>query len=133
MKVITKQWLDFAKTDLLNCELIVNEEFLTNITAFHSQQATEKCFKAIIEEKGFKTERIHNLYNLYSQVMSYLDFEVDLNMLELLDKIYLTSRYPGEMGLLPEGKPTLDEAKEMYEFAKYVFSKTNKMLSKSLK
>ena len=129
MKEITKQWLDFAKADLLNCELIINQEFLTNIVAFHSQQATEKCFKAIIEEEGVKTERIHNLYNLFTKVELYLDFEVDLNLLELLDKIYLTSRYPGEMGLLPEGKPTLEEAKEMHEFAEYVFSETNKMLS----
>jgi len=129
MKEITKQWLDFAKADLLNCELVINQEFLTNIVAFHSQQATEKCFKAIIEEEGVKTERIHNLYNLFTKIELYLDFEIDLNLLELLDKIYLTSRYPGEMGLLPEGKPTLEEAKEMYEFAEYVFSETNKMLS----
>jgi HEPN domain-containing protein len=122
MKEITKQWLDFAKADLLNCELVINQEFLTNIVAFHSQQATEKCFKAIIEEKGVKTERIHNLYNLFTKVELFLDFEIDLNLLELLDIIYLTSRYPGEMGLLPEGKPTLEEAKEMFEFAEYVFS-----------
>jgi HEPN domain-containing protein len=129
MKEITKQWLDFAKADLLNCELVINQEFLTNIVAFHSQQATEKCFKAIIEEERVKTERIHNLYNLFTKIELFLDFEVDLNLLELFDKIYLSSRYPGEMGLLPEGKPTLEEAKEMYEFAEYVFSETNKMLS----
>ena len=115
MKEITRQWLDFAKSDLLNCELIINEDFLTNVVAFHSQQAVEKSFKAIVEEYAMKLERIHNLYKLFSQVESYLNFEVDVNMLELLDKIYLASRYPGEMGLLPEGKPTPEEAKEMFE------------------
>jgi len=27
-------------------------------------------------------------------------------MLELLDKVYTTSRYPGEFGLMPLGKPS---------------------------
>ena len=50
MKASTQEWLDFAKADLLNCERILDDEFLTSIVAFHSQQAIEKCFKAIIEE-----------------------------------------------------------------------------------
>jgi len=131
MKVITQQWLDFAKTDLLNCELIINEDFLSNIVAFHSQQAVEKCLKAIAEEFVPKTERIHNLFKLYTFIESFLDFEVDLNMLELLDKVYLASRYPGEMGLMPDGKPTIKDAKEMFEFAKYVFIQTSQMLQKN--
>jgi HEPN domain-containing protein len=133
MKEITQQWLDFAKSDLLSCELIINEYFLTNVVSFHSQQTVEKSFKAILEENELKLERIHNLYKLFTTAEPYLNFEVDINLLELLDKIYLASRYPGDMGLLPEGKPTLEEAKEMYEFAEYVFNETNKMLSSSLK
>lgn len=133
MKEVTRQWLDFAKSDLLNCELIVNEEFLTNVVAFHSQQAVEKSFKAILEENELKLERIHNLYKLFSRVEPYLNFDIDVNLLELLDKIYSASRYPGEMGLLPEGKPTLEESKEMFEFAEYVFNETNRMISLSPK
>ena len=30
---------------------------------------------------------------------------------------YIDSRYPGDMGLLPYGKPTLEDAKEFHEFA----------------
>ena len=40
------------------------------------------------------------------------------------------SRYPGESGLLPQGKPDIDEAKEMYEFANQVYIKISKMLEK---
>jgi HEPN domain-containing protein len=54
MKAITQKWLEYAKADLINCEQIKNNDFLTNIIAFHSQQKVEKCFKAIIEEKGLK-------------------------------------------------------------------------------
>ncbi len=38
MKASTQQWLDFAKADLLNCKLILEDDFLTTIVAFHSQQ-----------------------------------------------------------------------------------------------
>lgn len=133
MKEITRQWLDFAKSDLLSCELIIKEDSLTNVVAFHSQQAVEKSFKAILEENELKLERIHNLYKLFSKVEPCLNFEVDINLLELLDKIYSASRYPGDLGLLPEGKPTQEEAKEMFEFAECVFNRTNKMLSRTSK
>jgi HEPN domain-containing protein len=129
MKEITQQWLDYAKADLLNCELISDEVFLTNIVAFHSQQTIEKCFKAIVEEKGLKIERVHNLFKLYTFIETRLTFEVDLNLVELLDKVYTSSRYPGDVGLMPYGKPTQREAKKMYEFAKCVFSNTVEMLT----
>ena len=38
MKETTQEWLNYAKADLLNCELILNEAVLTNIIAFHAQQ-----------------------------------------------------------------------------------------------
>ena len=68
MKQITKQWLEYAETDLKNCQFIINDEFLTNLVAFHSQQTVEKCFKAIIEEKDIKQKRIHNLIVLYENI-----------------------------------------------------------------
>ena len=40
----------------------------------------------------------------------------------------IDSRYPGDMGLLPEGKPTLVDANEFYTFAKNVFNETCKLL-----
>jgi len=35
--------------------------------------------------------------------------------------MYIEARYPGDLGLLPQGKPTLDEAREFFEAAQYVF------------
>jgi len=34
MKASTRQWLDFAKADLLNCERILDDDFLTTIVPF---------------------------------------------------------------------------------------------------
>ncbi len=128
MKAITRQWLEYAKADLKSCENNINDEFLTNIVAFHSQQTVEKCLKAIIDENSLKSDRIHNLFKLYSIIETYVAFEIDLEKLELLDKVYTASRYPGEIGLLPFGKPNIKQVTEMYEFAKYVYEKTIEMI-----
>jgi len=121
MKTTTKDWLNYAKTDLLNCELIINEEFLTNIVAFHPQQVVEKSFKALIEEKGLNIPRVHNLQRLFGVIQSFIHEEIDMPKLVLLDSIYTSSRYPGDIGLMASGKPSLTESKELFDSAKQIF------------
>jgi len=128
MKAITQEWLDFAKADLMSCENNLSNEFLTNIVAFHCQQTVEKCFKAIIEENSLGLKRIHGLYQLFTIISSNITFDIAIESVELLDEVYTTSRYPGEIGLMQHGKPTESEVQEMYEFAKYIFNSTTEML-----
>ena len=120
MKTTTQQWLDFAKTDLRSCENNLHDEFVTNIVAFHSQQAVEKAFKALLEEKEIVVPRVHNLINLYSIVSNLLDNTINLVELDALDEVYISSRYPNNIGLLSTGKPSRQEAKELYESAKNI-------------
>ena len=68
MKPITKEWLDRAKEDLDASLAIIPNEHLTNIVAFHSQQAVEKSLKGVIEEFEIGFEKIHNLERLLSVV-----------------------------------------------------------------
>ncbi len=75
-----------------------------------------------------KLERVHNLFKLYSILESYITFEIELDKLEILDKVYTTSRYPGEIGLLPFNKPNVEEVEEMFEFSKYIYEMTIEML-----
>jgi hypothetical protein len=42
--------------------------------------------------------------------------------------IDIESRYPNEFGLLPSGKPTLDDAGEFYEFAKKIYEKAKQIV-----
>ncbi len=42
MKAITKQWLEYAKADILVAKNSLSDEFLSNIVAFHCQQTIEK-------------------------------------------------------------------------------------------
>lgn len=121
MKASTKQWLEFAQTDLRSCENNLSDEFVTNVVAFHAQQAVEKAFKGLIEEKGIRMSRIHNLTRLYALTEPFLISPVDEAELEMLDNVYTSSRYPGEVGLLSTGKPTMNESTELYNIARRIY------------
>ena len=87
------------------------------MVAFHSQQAVEKDLKGIIEEFEIGFVKIHNLERLLGIVRKQISFEVDLNIIKRLDEVYTSTRYPGDLGLLPTGKPTIQDAKELFDFA----------------
>ena len=120
------EWLKAANDDLDSISYIIKVEHLTNIVAFHSQQAIEKSFKALIEYNKISFIKTHNLEKLYKSIEDII--EIDYSHLELINELYIDSRYPGDMGLLPHGKPTLGDAKEFYEFAQNTFDKVCKIL-----
>ncbi|WP_027370125.1 HEPN domain-containing protein [Desulfovermiculus halophilus] len=119
MKQITREWFQAAYDDILIIEEIIDKEYLSHIVAFHAQQAIEKSFKAVLEEYTDNVPKIHQLERLSSLVSSCLDIEFDEenDFFEELDKLYIDARYPGEFGLLPQGKPSLDDAKRFYDLA----------------
>ena len=51
MKEISQHWLNSANDDLKIITKIIDDSSLTHQVAFHAQQAIEKSFKAVIEEK----------------------------------------------------------------------------------
>ena len=116
-----KEWLKASYIDLRNIEHIIDDEYLTGVVSFHSQQAIEKSFKALIVYKDIKVPKQHDLLKL-SHILSN-ELQVDEDTLDTLNELYIDSRYPSEMGLLPNGKPTLEEAREFYNFAREIFEK----------
>lgn len=48
MKQLTREWFNAAEDNLITMENLLDNPILTNIVAFHSQQAVEKSIKAII-------------------------------------------------------------------------------------
>lgn len=128
MKKVTEEWFKAAKDDLNVIEKIIDYDYLSNIIAFHSQQVIEKVFKAVIEEFELEFIKTHDLIRLFGIVNKQLNTELDLEMLKKINDIYIDSRYPGEFGLLPYGKPTLENAKEFYKFAIEVYEKIKKFL-----
>jgi len=122
-----KEWLKSAYSDLRNIHYIINDAFLSHMVAFHSQQAIEKSLKAILENEENRIPKVHKLQNLINRVN--IDIEIDENIIDVLDELYIESRYPGDFGLLPQGKPSLENANNFYSYAQYVFNEVCTILN----
>jgi len=126
-----KEWLKAAYSDLRSIEHIISDSFLTHVVAFHSQQAIEKSFKAIMEDSSIPVPKVHKLETLVNKIN--VELEINSEILAILDLLYIESRYPGDMGLLPHGKPALKDAKEFYKVAQSIFNQTSQLLEISVK
>jgi HEPN domain-containing protein len=109
MKKGTKVWLDFADRDLQAARLLVDREYVSNVVLFHAQQCVEKCLKALLEENGVLVPHIHSVVKLNSLVMEEagISLNLDEDELDLVDAVYIDTRYPSGLGLLPFGFPSL--------------------------
>lgn len=101
MKKEVEDWLIFAERDITVVERIVEEPHLTGIATFHCQQAIEKYFKAY----DYPLQKTHDLLKLYATLKKHADLELDEDVLAIISQVYLDSRYPGDLGLLPDGLP----------------------------
>jgi HEPN domain-containing protein len=131
MKKATGEWLKSAEMDLDNVAEIIHLEHLTPVAAFHSQQCVEKCLKAVLEEHSKKVPKDHSTLRLYGLVKNLMALDVDMGVLTDLDDLYIESRYPGELGLLPSGKPTLIHARKFFEVAKSLYDQIGRELAGS--
>lgn len=120
MKKQAEDWLSFAEDDLKLIEKIIDEESLTNMMVFHSQQAIEKSLKSVLEEYESMVPRIHNLIKLKEMTEKYIEIPVDRKTLEQVNEIYSDARYPSDIGLVPTGKPSLELARKFFKFAQYI-------------
>jgi len=121
MKRTTIDWFESARSDLQIIERILDDAHLTHQLAFHAQQAIEKSFKAVIEEYNLGLIKTHSLETLYGKIKNILPEVIHSDHLIILDQLYLDARYPGELGLLPDGKPSLNESHNFYSLALKVF------------
>ena len=121
MKKLTEEWLKAAEDDLRVIERIGRDEHLTHMVAFHAQQAVEKSLKAAIEEYELGSVRVHSLERLFEIVKPYMELDADLFIIEMLDKLYVDARYPGNLGLLPNGVQSLTHAEKFNSFARAVY------------
>lgn len=110
MKPVTESWLRAAEDDLRVIERIVSDPHLTHMVAFHSQQCIEKSLKAIVEEYEIGTFRIHNLETLFELISHRVKLDMDPVLVQMLDKLYIDARYPSDLGLLPDGLPSVQYA-----------------------
>jgi len=126
MNEIARGWVKFAKADIDGAEFLLKESRFTSLVTFHSHQAVEKILKAVLAEHTLRIPKIHSLFKLLEIIRKnglLIDIvpKIDLNELIALDEILIESRYPGDMGLLPGGIPTLGEAEAIFVIARKIF------------
>jgi HEPN domain-containing protein len=127
MRKATAEWLKSAEMDLENVGQIIHLEHLTPVAAFHAQQCVEKCLKAVLEEHLKKVPKDHSTLRLYGLINELVSMDMDLGVLTDLDDLYIESRYPGELGLLPSGRPTLEDVRKYFEVAKNIYDQVIKV------
>ena len=125
-----REWLKASRLDLENIKYIIEAAHLTSVVAFHAHQSIEKSFKAVIEYQNRKIPKQHDLLKLKSLIGNLLDVEEN-DALDSLNTLYIEARYPGDLGLLPDGQPTKEEAKEFYALALRIFDDVDKVLKRS--
>jgi HEPN domain-containing protein len=121
MKKQVEDWILFADKDLQAAEIILKDEYpLTNIAAFHCQQAIEKYLKAVLIEKNIPLVKTHDLIKLNGMINEIENLGIDEAKLLVINEVYTESRYPGELGLMPDGIPTNEEVIKFIEYAKEI-------------
>jgi HEPN domain-containing protein len=128
MKQTTNDWFMAAKDDLFAAKKLVTEDQLTNIVAFHCQQCIEKSFKAVIEEKGLFPLKSHDLIRLQLNANIQLTKSENI-LLAIINEVYIDARYPGDLGLLPMGKPTINEAETFISFTEQLFKRLKQAMN----
>jgi HEPN domain-containing protein len=118
---VAEEWLKSASSDLETISEIIGNGNLTHVVAFHSQQCIEKSLKALLEWQGKEVPKTHSIVRLAFLLRDKI--RIDGDLADELDKLYINSRYPGDMGLLPEGKPSVSKAGEFYEAARGLYAR----------
>jgi len=119
MKSETSLWISYADENLASAKVLL-ESCLYNPSLQNAQQAIEKYIKAYCIENGLKLQKTHNILSLveslkeHSQSLSITEDEIDL-----IDSIYLSSKYPFG-SVLPDFEPDSDICKKCIEIANLV-------------
>lgn len=129
MKAVTAGWLRSARADLETIDAIIGKPNLAAMVAFHAQQCVEKCLKALLEEFDIEVGKTHNLLTLKAAAERNYPIDWDEDTLSLLNKLYIDSRYPAEFGLLPNGAPTLEDARDLARFAAKAMDEAEALLA----
>ena len=135
MRKATKVWIEFVNRDIKAAYKLLEDEYLSNIVILHSQQAIEKILKAILEEKSIKIPKTHSVFSLYNLIPEEIKDQIKINIdeLEIIDDIYIDSRYPTSIGSLPNGFPEKKDSEIIYNIAKSIVDKCLKILDTNIK
>jgi len=104
MKDETKRWLEYGDENLKSAKVLLDNG-LFNSCLQNAQQAVEKVLKAVLVEFSIKFKKTHSINELVTMLAKNgLDVNLSEEESELLDSIYLPSKYP-LASVLPDFEP----------------------------
>ncbi len=120
-KQAAREWLLMAEKDLKAAQILLHDPFLFNIALFHCQQCVEKALKAILEFYSLRVPKIHNIQRLHALILEKTNLNpiIQDQDIDYLDSIYIDSRYPTGMGLLPEGTPSKSDVEKALKISNH--------------
>ena len=128
MKDETKKWLEYADENLRSARLLLDSE-LFNPCLQNVQQAVEKMLKALLVESTKKIKKTHSINELMNILDKHgLNVDITEDDCDLLDSIYLPSKYP--LGsILPDFEPDLQTCRKCVALAERVWDSVTSLLS----
>jgi len=126
----TGVWLGYAEENINAARVLLNENLL-NSCLQNAQQAAEKSLKACLIEKNAPLKKTHSIQELVAilnspdNVIEITDDEIDL-----LDSVYLPSKYP--LGsALPPFEPTAEICRQCLDVAERILKSVKSFCQKS--
>jgi len=119
MKDETTKWLEYADQNIESARVLFDSR-LFNPCLQNVQQAVEKALKALLIESSIKFRRTHSINELMIILSENgIDIEMTEDGRDLLDSIYLPSKYP--LGsVIPEFEPDSEICKQCLGIAEKV-------------
>lgn len=121
MKEDTKNWVQYSEENLEAARILLNSH-LYNPALHNIQQSVEKALKSILIERGIKLKKSHSISELRNVLVeNNIEVAIGEDECELLDAIYLPSKYP--LGsALPNYSPDEDITKKCLSIAEVVLN-----------
>jgi HEPN domain-containing protein len=127
MKEQTKMWLEYADENLRSAKVLLESD-LFNPCLQNVQQAIEKMLKAVLAESGIKIKKTHSINELVAILNENgLGIDIEEDECDLIDSIYLPSKYPVG-GLLPDFEPEKETCKQCMAIADRVKESIKRLL-----
>ena len=111
-------WLRWAEEDMAAVEVSLNAG-LTNVSAYHLQQAVEKLLKALLLSRGWQLERTHDLNHLLRLAAEHAPELRKFENLCQRASAFLSARYPRAVSPPPtveELRGWSEKVRELHDF-----------------
>jgi len=120
-----RRWLTYAQENLRAATLCLESD-LFNPCLQNAQQAVEKALKALHLASGLPLKKTHSIGELRADLLrAKVDLALSEEAAELLDAIYLPSKYP--LGsVLPNFEPDAGMARRCLTIANHVVAVATK-------